>query len=444
MDLFKEENPPLSKRVISQNLDEFIGQKHLIGPNKPIRIMIEKKILHSMVFVGPPACGKTTLANVISNEFNFLFIKESALTLDSDSLKRIFNISSQKILFIDEIHRLTKPKQDMLLGPMERGEIYIIGATTENPLFILQPALRSRIFIFELNPLTNDEKKQIILAALKKDKFFSNYDIVFEDNALNNLIELSFDIRKALNCLEIILQQEIKEKTNKTFENQKSKDQNVIIVKNSAINSILQFKETLYSSFDGHYDAISAYIKSIRGSDINASLYYLALMLESGEDPLFIARRLVILASEDIGLAYPVALPIATSALLSIEKIGMPEARIILAEVTSLFSMLPKSNSAYQGLENAIKDIREKPIMKIPSHLKNIELKAYDKKEKDIYKYPHDYPKHYIRQDYLEKEKKFFTPGNLGFESKLSKWYESLINMEDMNSKESIEKEIND
>ncbi|MEJ5273933.1 MAG: replication-associated recombination protein A [Spirochaetota bacterium] len=474
MDLFNEENPPLSKRVMPENLDEFVGQKHLVGPNKPIRTMIEKKILHSMVLVGPPACGKTTLANLIAKEFNMFFIKESALTLDSDSLKKIFNISSQKVLFIDEIHRLTKPKQDMLLGPLERGEIYVIGATTENPLFIMQPALRSRIFVFELLPLSDEDKKIIILNALKKDKLFSNYEVEFKENALDNLIKYSFDIRKALNTLEIILLEAIKEKSSQndfqkdkkenfnenlreTF--QKSYDENTslsfqkisktnneeneienkiennkgydkknikLIITNEKISLILQTKETFYSSYDGHYDTISAFIKSIRGSDIDASLYYLALMLESGEDPLFIARRLVILASEDIGLAYPEALSIATSAMLAIERIGMPEGRIILGQVTALFASLPKSNSAYMGLEAAIKSIKEEPIMKIPAHLKNIEVKAFGKEEKAAYKYPHDFPKHWVKQQYLEKEKKFFNFGNLGFEGKLAKWHNSL------------------
>lgn len=426
MDLFNEENPPLSKRAMPQNLEEFLGQQHLVGLNKPIRTMIEKKILHSMILVGPPACGKTTLANVISKEFNLFFINESALTLDSDSLKKIFSISSQKVLFIDEIHRLTRPKQDMLLGPLERGEIYIIGATTENPLFIMQPALRSRIFVFELKPLTEEEKKLIILNAIKKDKFFSNYEISFESNSLENLIKASFDIRKALNTLEIILLEAIKE----------GKDKKNLLVTNEKISLMLQTKETLYSSYDGHYDTISAFIKSVRGSDIDASLYYLALMLESGEDPLFIARRLVILASEDIGLAYPEALSIGTSALLAVEKIGMPEARIILGHVTTLFASLPKSNSAYIGLENAYKCIKEEPIMKIPEHLKNIEIKAYGKGEKKKYRYPHDFPKHWIKQQYLEKEKKFFSFSNLGFEIKLSKWYNSLKNIDnsDINS----------
>lgn len=444
MDLFSEENPPLSKRAIPQNLDEFVGQDHLVGDGKPIRTMIETKILHSMILVGPPACGKTSLANIISKELNLFFIKESALTLDNDSIKKILNISSQKVLFIDEIHRLTRPKQDMLLEPLEKGEIYIIGATTENPLFIMQPALRSRVFIFELKPLCNEEKKKIIVDSVKKDKLFSQYNIVFEPDALDNLLSSAYDIRKALNCLEIILLQNMKQnsgqmenndikidtKNNNTDEN---KGNQTINITNEQINLILQTKETLYSSFDGHYDTISAFIKSIRGSDVNASLYYLALMLESGEDPLFIARRLTVLASEDIGLAYPEALPIATSALLSIEKIGMPEARIILAEVTTLFALLPKSNSAYMGLEQALKSVREEPIMKIPSHLKNVEVKAKGKEPKAKYLYPHEFPKHYVKQRYLEKDKTFFKFGELGFEVKLKKWIESLYTDDDTN-----------
>ncbi len=432
MDLFYEENLPLSKRTIPSKLDEFVGQQHLLDIGKPIRTMIETKVLHSMVLVGPPASGKTTLANIISKELKLFFIKESALTIDNDTLKKIFNISSPKVLLIDEIHRLNKPKQEMLLGPLERGEIYIIGATTENPIFIMQPALRSRIFIFELKPLTFDQIKTIVLNSLKKDKIFSKYEIEFSVNSLDCLVEYAFDVRKALNCIEIIIMQKLKEKKanlNKSFDTDLSEienEKNKIIIDEDSIKSTLQIKETAYSNYNGHYDTISAFIKSVRGSCIDAALYYLALMLESGEDPLFIARRLVMLASEDIGLAYPEALPIATSAMLAIEKIGMPEARIILAEVTCLLASLPKSNSAYIGIESALKSIREEPIMKIPEHLKNIEVKSYQKDKKVKYLYPHDFPNHFVKQQYLEKDKKFFSFGNLSFEKRLSKWYNLL------------------
>ncbi len=452
MDLFYEENPPLSKRAIPKKLEDFVGQNHLVDPGKPIRTMIESKILNSMILVGPPASGKTTLANIISNEFNMLFIKESALTIDSDSLKKIFNISSKKVLFIDEIHRLNKSKQDMLLGPLERGEIFIIGATTENPLFILQPALRSRVFIFELKPLVFEQMKLIVINALKNDRIFSKYEIIFEGNSLNYLIENAYDIRKALNCIEIILLQQIhnyknkgreesniaKDENIKDFDDKnniemkqddlidKNEEDNIIRIDEEKVKSILQVKETAYSDYNGHYDAISAFIKSVRGSNIDASLYYLALMLESGEDPLFIARRLVILASEDIGLAYPEALSIATSAMLSVEKIGMPEARIILSEVSCLLASLPKSNSAYLGIESALKSVREEPIMKIPEHLKNIEVKSFSKEAKKKYLYPHDFKNHFVDQKYMEQDRRFFRFNEIGFESKLSKWISTL------------------
>ena len=421
MDLFAVDNMPLSKRVIPSTIDDFVGQQHLLAPGKPIRTMIETRILHSMILVGPPASGKTSLAHLISRQMNMMFISESALTIDSESLKKIFSISSNKILFIDEFHRLTKPKQDMLLGPLERGEIIIIGATTENPNFIIQPALRSRIFTFELYPLNDKEIKKIILNALKIDKILSNKKIRVSDEALDFLIEYTKDVRKSMNAIEICINQKIKSEN----------ELNEIVIEKENIQTLLQSKDTGYSKIVGHYDVISAFIKSIRGSDPDAAVYYLSIMLESGEDPLFIARRLNILASEDIGLAYPEALPVATSAYIACEKIGLPEARIILAEVTVLFSLLPKSNTAYMALENATSDIRKNGTMPVPEHLKNIhiesDLKTYisSNNSKD-YRYPHDFPNHFINESYLSSKKQFFHFSNLGFEKQLKKWFDYL------------------
>ncbi|MCX7821549.1 MAG: replication-associated recombination protein A, partial [Brevinematales bacterium] len=344
MDLFEEKKLlPLSKRMMPETIDDFVGQKHLIGEGKPIRIMLVNRIIHSMIFYGPPATGKTSLAEIIAKSMDYNFVKTNALTLDNEDIRLIIknarNSDKKTILFIDEIHRLNKPKQDIFLSELEYGELIIIGATTENPYFVLNPALRSRVFIYEFYPLNSEEKRKILENAIKKDEFLRKVDLSLSDEAINYLINSSGDVRQMLNLFEMaILSKGVVEKINIDLKD---------------LEDILQKKETKYSSEEGHYDVISAFIKSVRGSDPDASLYYLALMIQSGEDPLFIARRLIILAAEDIGLAYPEALNVAVSCYEAIERIGMPEGRIVLGMTTLFLVGLPKSNSAYLAIDKA-------------------------------------------------------------------------------------------
>ncbi len=416
MELFRNNVLPLSKRMMPKTLKEFIGQPHLTGPGMPVRAMIENKTIYSMIFYGPPATGKTSLAEIIANELKSSFIRTNAVTLDSDEIRRILSAAEEAakagiktIVFIDEIHRLIKPKQDAFLTSLENGEISVIGATTENPYFVMQPALRSRLFIYEFKKHTGEELAVMLDNALKYDTVLSKIEIGFEKGAREFLIDVSGDGRKILNIVEMAVFAHLNEKK--------------ITVTKQSILEIMQSGDTGYSDKEGHYDAISAFIKSVRGSDVDAAIYYLALMLEGGEDPLFIARRLIILSSEDIGLAYPEGLAAAVSCYEGIEKIGMPEGRILLAFTTALLAGVPKSNTAYMALENAAADIKNGNVMNIPAYLKSSSFKGATDLGRGIgYKYPHDYDNHYIDQKYTEKDVSYYEPGSLGFEKKIKDW----------------------
>jgi putative ATPase len=420
MDLFRNSSSPLSKRMMPKTLSEFIGQSHLVAPGMPVRAMIENKIVYSMIFYGPPATGKTSLAEIIANELNFSFIRTNAVTLDSDEIRKILSRAEgnaaagiKTIVFIDEMHRLIKPKQDAFLSSLENGEIAVIGATTENPYFVMQPALRSRLFIYEFRNHTLEELAIILDNALKNDTILSKIDIEFEEGARELLINISGDGRKVLNILEMAL-----------FAHPGMKR---ITITREAILEIVQSTETKYSDKEGHYDVISAFIKSVRGSDVDAAIYYLALMLEGGEDPLFIARRLIILSSEDIGLAYPEGLQAAVSCYEGIERIGMPEGRILLAFTTALLAGVPKSNSAYMALDKAQADIKGGNIMNVPPYLRSSSFSGAQDLGRGVgYKYPHDYENHYVDQKYTEKEVSYYESGLLGFEKKIKDWLDKL------------------
>ncbi len=420
MELFQSKNLPLSKRMMPRKLDEFVGQIHLVSEGKPIFTMIRNKSIHSMIFYGPPATGKTSLAEIISNELQYDFITTNALTLDTEAIKNILKTAFQKslsgiktIVFIDEIHRLIKPKQDAFLSSLENGEVVIIGATTENPYFIMQPALRSRVFIYEFKPHSKNELEKILMNALKKDSFLSKINVELDNEAKDFLLRLTNDARRILNTLEMaILSKPASEK---------------IIISYKDIADIIQKTDTKYSETEGHFDVISAFIKSVRGSDIDAAIYYLAFMIHSGEDPLFIARRLIILASEDIGLAYPEALPVAVSCYNAIEKIGMPEGRIILAETTALLAGVPKSNSAIIAIDKALSDIQNGNLMNVPPYLREAGFYGAENLGRGIgYKYPHDFHNHYTEQKYTEKPVSYYQPGELGFEKKIADWMKKL------------------
>ncbi len=401
---------PLAERVRPKNISEFQGQKELLGVGKPIRLMIEKDTLSSFILWGPPGSGKTTIAKIIANQTNSDFHQINAVSSGVKEVRAIIELANlnklqnkKTILFIDEIHRFNKAQQDALLNAVESGLIILIGATTENPSFEIIPALRSRARIFVLEPLTKNDLKSILDFALQKDEYLSKLEVNEID--VEFLIFLSGgDARIMLNILEAAITQEI--------------DRKPIIINKEILENVIQKKNILYDK-DGeeHYNVISAFIKSVRGSDPDAALYWLARMLEGGEDPLFIARRLVILASEDIGNASPNALVLAEAAFSAIDKIGMPEARIILAQCTTYLASCPKSNAAYLGIERAMGDVRNKPMYPVPIHLRNAPTKlmkeiGYGKE----YKYPHDFKDHFLLENYfpdkLENTQYYFPTEN--------------------------------
>lgn len=416
---------PMAERMRPTSIDEVYGQKHILSENKTLRKMIDKDKITSMVFFGPPGVGKSTVASIIAKKTKSEYIKLNAVLSNvseiRDAIKKAEkNLANSKktILFIDEIHRFNKSQQDALLPAVENGTIILIGSTTQNPYFYLTNALLSRIMLFEFRNLEDSDIKEAILKAITDKRGLGESDIAVENEAIDLIVKYSHgDVRKALTYLEaaffVTQIDETKEKLTITEE----------IVKDVTSKQILNFDE------DEHYNTISAFIKSVRGSDTNAAIYYLARMLESGEDPRFIARRLCILASEDIGLAEPEAINIASSLINIIEFIGMPEGRIPLAEVTIYLSLCPKSNSAYKAIDSAIRDIRNGELYSIPNYLKDNNSASFDKKSEEEYKYPHDFPYHIVKQDYLEKgiKKNYYNPVDIGEERELKKVYEWIM-----------------
>lgn len=417
---------PMAERMRPTSIDEVYGQKHILSENKTLRKMIDKDKITSMVFFGPPGVGKSTVASIIAKKTKSEYIKLNAVLSNvseiRDAIKKSEkNLANSKktILFIDEIHRFNKSQQDALLPAVENGTIVLIGSTTQNPYFYLTNALLSRIMLFEFRNLEDSDIKEAILKATTDKRGLGENDIAVENEAIDLIVKYSHgDVRKALTYLEaaffVTQIDETKEKLTITEE----------IVKDVTSKQILNFDE------DEHYNTISAFIKSVRGSDTNAAIYYLARMLESGEDPRYIARRLCILASEDIGLAEPEAINIASSLINIIEFIGMPEGRIPLAEVTIYLSLCPKSNSAYKAIDSAIRDIRNGELYSIPNYLKDNNSASFDKKSEEEYKYPHDFPYHIVKQNYLEKgiKKNYYNPVDIGEERELKKVYEWIMN----------------
>lgn len=416
---------PMAERMRPTSIDEVYGQKHILSENKTLRKMIDKDKITSMVFFGPPGVGKSTVASIIAKKTKSEYIKLNAVLSNVSEIREAIkkaekNLANSKktILFIDEIHRFNKSQQDALLPAVENGTIILIGSTTQNPYFYLTNALLSRIMLFEFRNLEDSDIKEAILKATTDKRGLGENDIAVENEAIDLIVKYSHgDVRKALTYLEaaffVTQIDETKEKLTITEE----------IVKDVTSKQILNFDE------DEHYNTISAFIKSVRGSDTNAAIYYLARMLESGEDPRYIARRLCILASEDIGLAEPEAINIASSLINIIEFIGMPEGRIPLAEVTIYLSLCPKSNSAYKAIDSAIRDIRNGELYSIPNYLKDNNSASFDKKSEEEYKYPHDFPYHIVKQDYLEKgiKKNYYNPVDIGEERELKKVYEWIM-----------------
>lgn len=416
---------PMAERMRPTSIDEVYGQKHILSENKTLRKMIDKDKITSMVFFGPPGVGKSTVSSIIAKKTKSEYIKLNAVLSNVSEIREAIkkaekNLTNSKktILFIDEIHRFNKSQQDALLPAVENGTVILIGSTTQNPYFYLTNALLSRIMLFEFRNLEDSDIKEAILKAISDKRGLGENDIAIEDSAVDLIVKYSHgDVRKALTYLEaaffVTQIDETKEKLTITEE----------IVKDVTSKQILNFDE------DEHYNTISAFIKSVRGSDTNAAIYYLARMLESGEDPRYIARRLCILASEDIGLAEPEAINIASSLINIIEFIGMPEGRIPLAEVTIYLSLCPKSNSAYKAIDSAIRDIRNGELYSIPNYLKDNNSASFNKKSEEEYKYPHDFPYHIVKQNYLEKgiKKNYYNPVDIGEERELKKVYEWIM-----------------
>ncbi len=409
-------NQPLAERLRPSNLAEYIGQKHLVGEGAVLRKMIDSGNLSSIILWGPPGVGKTTLAKIIANSLNRPFYILSAINSGVKDIREVidkaksnsFFSAPNPILFIDEIHRFSKAQQDSLLGAVEQGLVTLIGATTENPSFEVISPLLSRCQVYILKSLEKEDLLQLLDQALKLDYELKEKKITLKETEA--LLRFSGgDARKLLNVLEIVLNAETESK---------------IVITNEKVTSRLQENLALYDkNGEMHYDIISAFIKSIRGGDPDGAVYYLARMLEGGEDVKFIARRLLILSSEDIGLANPNALLIAQSTFDAVHKIGMPESRIILSECTIYLATSPKSNSAYLAIDAALDEVRTSGHLPIPLHLRNAPTKLM----KDIgygkeYKYAHSYEGNFVEQEFLPKKiskKRFYTPQNNSTELKI-------------------------
>ncbi len=402
--------PPLPERMRPQNLEGYVGQRHLIGPGCVLRNMIENGNLSSFILWGPPGVGKTTLSRIVAKSLGREFFTLSAVSagvkdvrdvIDRARSNSLFSGGLSPILFIDEIHRFSKSQQDALLGAVEDGTIVLIGATTENPSFEVITPLLSRCQVFVLKSLGKDDLQFLLDRAMREDPVLSHKDItVNETEALFRYS--SGDARKLLNILEIVVG---------------SFGSAPVVIDNKAVTSCLQENVAIYDKGgEMHYDVISAFIKSVRGSDPNAAVYYLARMLDGGEDPLFIARRLCILAAEDVGLANPNALLLANSCFQIVHTIGMPEARIPLAEVTIYLASSPKSNSAYMAINEALAVAKQTPDASVPLYLRNAPTKLMEELGYgDGYKYAHDFPGHFADLEFMPDQlsgRKFYEPAD--------------------------------
>lgn len=417
--------PPLPERMRPRTLDGYVGQKHLIGEGCILRNMIDSGNLSSFILWGPPGVGKTTLSRIIAKSLDREFYTLSAVSagvkdvrdvIDRARSSSLFSNSNSPVLFIDEIHRFNKSQQDALLGAVEDGTVTLIGATTENPSFEVITPLLSRCQVFVLKSLENPDLKQLMDRALSEDEVLRHMNItVRETDALFR--HSAGDARKLLNILEIVIGA--------------SSDRKEIIIDNKTVTSCLQENIAIYDKGgEMHYDIISAFIKSVRGSDPNAAVYYLARMLDGGEDPLFIARRLCILAAEDVGLANPNALLLANSCFQIVHSIGMPEARIPLAEVAIYLASSPKSNSAYMAINEAMSMAKETQMSSVPLYLRNAPTKLMEEMGySDGYKYAHDYPGHFADLEFMPSDlsgKKFYEPADNRQEDALRARLESL------------------
>ncbi len=441
MDLFdymmqeeQKKESPLASRIRPKTLDEFVGQEHIIGPGKLLYRAIKADKLSSVIFYGPPGTGKTTLAMVIANTTSSLFEEINASTSGKKDMEAVVmrakdNLgmhSKKTILFIDEIHRFNKAQQDFLLPHVENGTVILIGATTENPYFEVNSALVSRSTVFELRPLSDDNIKVLIKRAVyDEERGMGSYGGEITDEAVDFLANAAEgDARKALNAIELgILSTEPDEKTGK------------IEITLDVAQECIQRRAIRYDkNGDNHYDIISAFIKSMRGSDPDAAVYYLAKMLYGGESVTFIARRIMICACEDVGIADPQAIQVAAACALAVERVGMPESQIILANAAIYVATAPKSNSVVNAIFAGMDAVKKYSNAEVPPHLKD----AHYSGSKDLghvgYKYAHDFPKHYVEQQYLPDQlvdMRFYEPGENGHEADVIKWMKYLKDNED-------------
>ena len=436
MDLFqfmeqkkRDSESPLASRMRPSSLDEVVGQEHIIGKDKLLYRAIKADRISSVIFYGPPGTGKTTLAKVIASTTRSDFKQINATSAGKKDMEEVVEEAKKNfggygkrtILFIDEIHRFNKGQQDYLLPFVEDGTIILIGATTENPYFEVNGALLSRSHIFELKPLSNDNIKQLLLRAVKdSEKGMGSFKAVIEDDALEFLSEMANgDARTALNALELgILTTERKE-------------DGYIHIDLDTAGECIQKRVLKYDKDgDNHYDTISAFIKSMRGSDPDAAIYYLARMLAAGEDIKFIARRITICAAEDVSNADPMALVVANAAAESVERIGMPESRIILAQAAAYVACAPKSNSAICAVDECLELVQKEHINTIPPHLQDAHYKGAGKLGHGLgYKYAHDFKNHYVKQQYLPdelKDRTFYKLSDMGYEKKLKEYLEKI------------------
>ena len=436
MDLFdymreqnKEKESPLASRLRPTKLEEVVGQQHIIGKDKLLYRAIKADKLQSVIFYGPPGTGKTTLAKVIAQTTSAEFMQINATSAGKKDMEAVIEKAKQlqgmygkrTILFIDEIHRFNKGQQDYLLPFVEDGTVTLIGATTENPYFEVNGALISRSIIFELKPLEKEDIKTLLHRALEDmEKGMGAYRAVADEEALEFLADVSNgDARSALNAIELGI-----------LTTERSADGLIHITLDVASECIQKRVIKYDKNGDNHYDNISAFIKSMRGSDPDAAVYYLAKMLYAGEDVTFIARRIMICASEDVGNADPNALTVAVSAAQAVERLGMPEARIVLAQAVTYVASAPKSNAAYLAVDKALSVVRESRTAPVPTYLCDAHYKGAGKLGRGIgYKYAHDYPNHYVEQQYLPdayKDMKFYEPTENGYEQTIREYFKKI------------------
>jgi putative ATPase len=426
-----QKKEPLAYRMSPRTIEEFVGQEHITGKGRLLYRMIKADRISSIILYGPPGTGKTSLARIIAATTKSSFEKLNAVTAGVADIKRIvadtqnpmLNPSGRTVLFIDEIHRFNKAQQDALLPYVENGTIVLIGATTENPYFEVNKALISRSSVFMLRPLTNVDIEEIIRAALSdKERGLGSYDLAVDDEAVSYLAEISNgDARNALNAIELA-----------AVTSDIESDGRIHITLNTIEECVQRKSITFDKSGEAHYDNISAFIKSMRGSNPDAALFYLARALYAGEDPEFLIRRIIICASEDVGMANPAALQLAVAAAQGIHMIGMPEARLLLAHAAVMVATSPKSNSCYKALGKAATDVETKRTGEVPMHLRNAPVKGMaDQGYGKGYKYAHDYPGNIVKQEYFPEGMEgtvYYEPTSNGYEAKIKEWLERFRN----------------